>query len=413
MKKNKQITNYINENLKSQQNFRFVFCKLLICLVDMFSICFLSFKNSYLLCSIIRFSWITNKFQKILISVNKKTIFFSQKLIIAILLLMIINFNAYSQTNNILNFQMDGFYLLPSESGTHNNKWVLSSYINSKTILKEMPIRSYVILGDYRIKRGLQSLYIGVSFGAIQLMTSPYHENEFYSTIAYHKIIKNHTLHIGVQTGLLFRNLDFNSLVFPDQYDRGTGTFNPRIPTDEPVDFAGKAANINLNFGIAYGLRFNKFYSKLIIAARNINKPNLSFSQNPIIQSQQWILQTKTNYYFTNTNIVKSFLMLSNTNDKAEVFIGGELVHKLIRHNVLMNEVSVGSYIALRNNKYPNNIIFNMALGINNTKIGFAYAYNFVGTQASANNFNTFEIVLLFIGLNNILEYYSVPCEIY
>lgn len=321
--------------------------------------------------------------------------------------------NSFSQVNQILNFETPGFYLMPSETGTHNNKWIIGTYLNSKAILKDMPLRSYAISGDYQLKRGMESLYIGGGFGTTSLVSSPYKENELYGTVAFHKIIKNQTFHIGLQPGLVFRNLDVGNLVFPDQYDRETGTFNPGISSEEPIDIAEKAVGLNINVGIAYGLRINKFNSKISIAGRNLNKTNLSLTEIAFKQSQQWIIEAKTDYFLTNIDLLKAFVMLRTDSYKTETFIGASLNHRLIRHNILMNEISGGAYLVFRNNDYPNNVVINMNIGIQNIKVGFAYSYNFIGNEASANSFNTFELVLLFVGLNNNLENYRVPCEIY
>ena len=317
------------------------------------------------------------------------------------------------QVNQLLNFETPGFYLMPSEAGTHSNKWVAASYINSKVILKDMPLRSYAVSGDYQLKRGLQSLYVGGGIGSMKILGSPYQENEFYLTGAFHKIIRNHTLHVGLQPGLLTRNLDLGSLQFPDQYDRETGNYNPNIPTNETVALADNAMGLNLNVGLAYGYRMNKAYSKIIVAGRNLTKPNLSFTTNPVIVTHQWIAQVKTDYYLTNVDLIRAYLMVRSTSIQTETYIGGQLIHKLVRQNFLMNEISGGTYVALRNNDYPNNIVFQMGFGIQNLKVGLAYSYNFVGNQASVNSFNTFEVVLSLMGLNTNLEYYKVPCEIY
>jgi hypothetical protein len=322
-------------------------------------------------------------------------------------------FGVQAQVNQMLNFETPGFYLLPSETGTHANKWVASAYINSKVILKDMPLRSYAFSGDYQIKRGLQSIYVGGGLGTMKILGSPYQENEFYVTGAYHKIIRNHTLHIGFQPGLLTRNLDTGSLQFPDQYDRETGNYNPDVPTNETVALADNAVGLNLNVGLAYGYRMNQAYSKIVLAARNLTKPNLSFSNNSVTQARQWIAQVKTDYYLTNVDIVKAFLMLRNTSMQTETFLGGQLMNKLVRKNLFMNEISGGTFVALRNNKHPNNIVFQMGFGMQNLKVGLAYSYNFVGNQASVNSFNTYEVVLSLVGLNTNLEHFRVPCEIY
>lgn len=395
----KQIANYNNENLIYKKKIRFSYCMTLTDILSGMHNHMLNFDFTSKLNSQLQSSFIINKFQIIKFKI--------------LLLLVIANFNVFSQVDNILSFQTDGFYMLPSEVGTHDNKWSLSTFVNSKTILKDLPIRSYVIAGDYQIKRGLHSLYAGFGYGTMPLLSSPYHENELYGTLTYHKIIKNHTIHLGIQPGIIFRYLDLNNLLFPDQYDRSTGGFNNEIPSDEPLEFTESTININMNFGLAYGFKFNKFYSKLIIAGRNLNTPNLSFSQNELIKNQQWILQTKTNYYLTNIDIVRAFLTIRHISDKTETFLGGELVHKLTLYNYLMNEVSIGSYVALRNSRYPNNIVFNLGLGCDNLKIGFSYSYNFIGSEQTVSNFNTFELVLTLIGLNNASSYYSVPCEIY
>jgi hypothetical protein len=334
-------------------------------------------------------------------------------IVILIIAQLIICSSIFCQVNDLLNFNIPGFYLLPSQIGDHNDKWVLGSYVNTKKILSNIPVRSYALSGDYQIKRGFESIYIGVAFADKNLISSPYHEGEVYTTLAYHKMIRNHTFHFGVQTGLLFRNLDASSLVYPDQYDRNTGGFNPGVTSSEPVEFSGKALNINLNLGVGYGIKISKYATKFILAYRNLNKPELSFSNDPLVVSRQLILQNKTKFNVSNDDLMNAFLMVRTDQEKTETYLGGDLVHKLMKYNMLMNEISVGSYFVFRSNKFPNNIVLNLGLGVQNFKIGFAYAYNFIGSNPDKSDFNSFELVLIYKGLNASLDKYKVPCEIY
>lgn len=332
------------------------------------------------------------------------------KLVIIFLLSFILNANA--QVGDLLSFETPGFYLLPSETGAHNEKWVLGSYMNSKKILSNLPIRSYALAGDYQLIRGFQSIYIGGGFGSMSLVGSSYLENELYATLAYHKIIKNHSFHIGIQPGVVIRNMNTGDLLFPDQYDRNTGGFNSSIGTNEPIEFSGKAMNMNLNIGAAYGIKISKYYTKIILAYRNINKPNVSFGNSPLVINRQLIIQNKTEFYISSSDKLKAFVMLRTNHDKTETYLGGELVHNLFKYNFIMNEISAGGYLVLRNSNYPNNMVFNLGLGIQNFKIGLAYSYNFIN-KGDKSDFNSFELVLLFKGLNKTLDQYKVPCEIY
>jgi len=340
-----------------------------------------------------------------------KSKFIKINLLLAIFLMLSINI--YSQVTGLLNFETPAFYLMPSEIGVDNNKWLVGSYLNTKQIVSNLPLRSYAISGNYQLLRGFHNLYLGAAMGDRALVSSPYHENELYITLAYHKIIRNQTFHMGIQPGILFRNLDMENILFPDQYDRNTGGFNPAIATNEPVDFLDKSVNLNLNLGLGYGLKYDKYYSKVVFAYRNLNKPNVSFVKNSRAIHQQFIIQNKNEVYISNDDKINAFLMVRSTKNKTEFFCGGEWVHNLLRYNVLINDISAGSYLALRNGKYPNNIVFDLGFGLQNFKIGMAYSYNFIGNKADKADFNSFELVLLFKGLNSALEQYRVPCEIY
>lgn len=321
-------------------------------------------------------------------------------------------FTAKSQVNNLLSFETPGFYLMPSETGVHGNKWILASYMNSKKILSNLPIRSYAVSGDYQLLRGFQSLYVGGAVAKSDMVSSPYYESEFYGTLAYHRAFRKHTFHLGFQSGAIVRNLDEGTLLFPDQYDRNTGAFNPSITTNEPIDFTGKAINLNINLGLAYGLKIKKVYSKILLAYRNLNKPNVGLGREQLIVNPQLIVQNKTTFYLSNSDQINAFAMFRAMNEKVETYVGGEFVHSLMKHNHLMNEISAGSYIAIRSDNYPNNIVFNLGMGIQNFKLQLAYSYNFMN-QGDKSDFNSFELVLLFKGLNKSLEQYKVPCEIY
>lgn len=333
-------------------------------------------------------------------------------LIFLIVVLVFVLNSAFSQNVELLHTQSESYFKLPSETGAHNKKWLVNTFINSKKILKDLPIRSYLVTGDYQLKRGLERIYVGGGIGVNKMLTAPYAENEVYATIAYHRLIQKHSFYFGIQPALLFRNIDSDRLIFPDQYDRNTGGFNPDIFTGELINLDGNNAVLNLNFGAAYGIQLKRYFIKAIIAGRNLNRPSVSFTENENKISANWIGEIKADYYLTNQDKLEGFCMIQTYSYRNDYITGAEINHVLRQSNLIVSNLSAGSKLIFKSNKVPNNIVFNLGFGFKNSKLGLAYGYN-LANSTYAQSFNTFEIMLSVFNWNRQTDYYSVPCEIY
>jgi len=318
----------------------------------------------------------------------------------------------YAQNIDLLHVQSEGYYLLPSEIGAHNKKWEVNSFLNSKTLLKDLPLRTYALTGDYQVKRGLKRVYIGGSIGSTKLLNTPYAENEFHASFAYHQVIQNQSISIGIQPGILIRNLDTDWLIFPDQYDRTTGGFNSNSPTNELIELNNNSWVFNMNVGIAYGFKLQNSNLRVLLAGRNLNNPSMSFSNTDYKIDREYLEQIKMDYYLSTNQILKSYLLLKQGGKRSVYNLGSEIYHQIKKSSFIVSQISAGSSIIIQSANYPNVVVFNLGIGFYKSKLGFAYAYNFAGNKL-ANSFNTFEIMLSFFAWHSQLDFYSVPCEIY
>lgn len=305
------------------------------------------------------------------------------------------------------------YYALPTQIGNHNYDYALNNYINSKSILPDQPVQSYLISGDYILKSGADKIAAGFSFVNKKLLASPLNDNEFTTTIAYHKIYREYKFHAAMQPSVFYRSLNTSSLLFPDQYDRETGGFNAGIATAE-TSLPGKTRlGFNISGGIAATRYFSRFYTSLGISIRNVLPTQSSATHLEVPQYFQFIVSSQSNYFLTSNQVLQPVLIYSQSSYVNELFVGSDIQHNLGINNFKVSAVSTGVYTALRSKKYPNDFVWNVALQIKKIQLGFSYAFNLWSSKQKISSFNTYEISIGILGINQLIETYSIPCEIY
>ncbi|MBI9066650.1 MAG: hypothetical protein JEZ09_05115 [Salinivirgaceae bacterium] len=318
-----------------------------------------------------------------------------------------------SQTLDYLHINSDNYYALPYNIGGHSHNWVISNYINSQRLLPDHPVQSFLLSGDYQIASGDDKLSVGGAISYKKLISSPLVDNEIFTTLAYHKNYRNNQFHIAIQPSLFYRSLDFSSLLFPDQYDRETGSFNTLVATNENLLANEKKVGINVNAGIAWTRYFANFYSQFGVNVRNVLAQKSSVSELKVPQYFQFILSSKTNYFLNKNQTLKPFVIYNSSAILNELAIGSDIKHGLGYNFFKVNSIWAGTYLVMRTKKYPNDIVFNVGAQVSKFQFGFAYSFNLMGKKNKISTFNIYELTIAYLGLNRLIENYRIPCTIY
>jgi hypothetical protein len=334
------------------------------------------------------------------------------EVILILLSLGVLPNSVYTQVVEFSNFNQEGFYLLPQNAGKHDYKYILSNNINIKKILSNQSFNSVLVSEDYKIRTGQNKLVLGGAYYYSKLLGNPLSDQALYLTIAHHRIFRNNEIHFGFQPGILLRQFDRNSLTFPDQYDRNTGSFNPDISTDE-IDFPdSKIFGYSVNIGIGWTHYYQNLKIAFDFAWRNLNQPSLAFSGHPVYLYRNNIVSISSSYNLTGLNQIQIYTLNNNSMLLNELFIGAKFYHKFGNDEYLVDAVTVGNQWAIRNKNYPNDFILNAGINLKKTTVGFAYSFNVNGKNKKIATYNTYEISLIFKGIYEYYRQFTPPCRV-
>lgn len=184
------------------------------------------------------------------------------------------------------------------------SQWgALASNINSAAFAVDAPLNERWGLGGYMINN-LQSKY----FNVFNFVLS-----SAYTITATDQNI--HFLSVGLQAGLILKNLKDNNLVFDSQY--ANGNFDPDLPSGESFAHSSRLLP-ELNYGIYYGFTdpASKIHPYLGFSIFHITSPDESF----IIGSEshlprKWVLHSGCNIKVNESfNVEPKFLFMRQSN---------------------------------------------------------------------------------------------------
>jgi len=196
---------------------------------------------------------------------------------ITAILLTLLCTHLYGQDMHFTQFQLNALHLNPANTGRMDGNTRASlSYRNQWSSISSSPYRTLGISADKNF--AFKGNLIGAGLLFLNDVSGPgdLQVNQIYLSGAYHKYLGDHSISIGIQPGIVAKS--FNNTTFPDQFNDGTGLFDPSQNTDEPL-LNSNASFFDLNAGIIYAYNKRKFRLEAGQAFWHILQPNESFTQ--------------------------------------------------------------------------------------------------------------------------------------
>lgn len=228
-------------------------------------------------------------------------------------------------------------------------------------------------------------------------------------SVAYHLgLAENQYLSGGLQFGFSQKKLDWNNLLFGNQFD-GTN-FNTAIPNFEPYQ-GENINNFDINFGLVYKGRFSEsFAMEAGVAMSHLTSPTETFLDD---QGNDLGSRIAAHGKFTinlddNLALIPAVLYQSQSG-ASELVFGAEIGY-FMRNPNFPATIYGGAY--LRN---QDAIIPTIGMDYKNFKFGFSYDVNTSGLDVASNGNGGFEVSLIYTGciLPVLPENYILPCPRY
>jgi len=222
---------------------------------------------------------------------------------------------------------------------------------------------------------------------------SRYTSYQFGIPVAYHYVFhkKRTKISYGLLPQLVFNQLDFSKLQFPDQFI--SDMYNQNVDTKDKIPH-NKLSYFNLSTGInGTFITSKKSTLNLGFNLANITKPSLSFFSNSASRlDRRYSFMTKFQYRITATVDIVPTTIFQFQGALREYQFGGKGIVYL--DNMTVPLVSFGAWYRSRQNDA---IILHFGFNMDGYLVGFNYDINVSQLATASNGIGAFEVSILYI----------------
>jgi len=217
---------------------------------------------------------------------------------LSVLILILISLELFSQDEHFSQFYAVPMHMNPALTGAYDGTYRMAAvYRDQWNNQLESPYQTFAAGGDTNVdfKLGnstvVDKIGIGLFFVSDKVSEFQTVNNKISTNFSYQKRLGDKSssyLGVGLQMGIIQRNINYDNIFFQDQFNQ-IDNFN--LPTAEvlpPNNFGA----FDFGLGINYSMQMKKSDFFIGVAMHHVNTPNYSFyrklqSPNPIIDIEQ------------------------------------------------------------------------------------------------------------------------------
>lgn len=300
-----------------------------------------------------------------------------------------IHFSQYMNSNQLINPALTGMFrgdLMAQVQ--YKDQW--NSWNNG--------YKTYAVGFEAPIMKGLYkkgNLAIGLNLCGDRAGSADFNSNFFNMSLSnIMKLNRFNNLSMGFNFGYSERSIALNKLQWGSQYDSDFG-YNSSLPTNE-----GNLMNKNGSFDVSAGMAWSYYNPdselevKLGASLYNINKPNISFSENDVMdQHYKSVIHAETKLPFNNDIVeLSSFYIMQGSLSE---FVAGALYKKRLSTTKAKEKVNgeliIGSYY-----RFNDAFIPLVGFGVDNYQLFLSYDINISSLQTTSNYNGGIELTFKF-----------------
>lgn len=301
----------------------------------------------------------------------------------------------------------------PAHTGNFSGKIrFLNNYRNQWRFL-DFPYNTMNIGIDTKTKFLNENIGTGIFFVNDNSGSSQLTNNKLFFSTSWQKYLGSNHLAFGIQIGYIFKKLNNGNISFPEQYDPGTGVFDPNGINNE-TDIRDWNGHLDFNAGFLWRKKFYRLLPEVSFSVNHINLPKSSFiidktwPRTPLAYN----LSINTTYDLHDALHLKPGIWISTNGRYRELIAGSELLQDWPENDLGLRNVGLGLFH--RSNMIYNfdAIIIMLHLHISDFNLGISYDMNLSSLHEVSNFYGAFEISLIYIRRTKSELNIVTPCEI-
>ena len=320
--------------------------------------------------------------------------------------------NLSSQDIHFSQFNKIPLFTNPANTGILNKDFRVGANYRNQWRTVDRPFETYNFAFD--MNRKLFGDFIGTGAYIIHDLSGSkgLTVDNLFLSLGYFKFIGKHQFSIGIQPGFVFKSFD-DHLVFDDQYDPVTGTFDPNLPGSEN-QLLDNTSYYDMNIGFLWRSKLGKYFPSVGISFYHITNPKESFislTSRKKIPARLNISGSIAIPLTSKVDVIPS-LNYSRLQGSDEFLAGTEL--SLFRDNRLKAVNGFTGFFYFRSNLIHNidALIVGGSVDILGFNAALSYDLNVSTLRKASKYYGAFEISLYYEGLFFNSKSPDEPCRV-
>jgi type IX secretion system PorP/SprF family membrane protein len=329
-------------------------------------------------------------------------------------LLFFTSLSIYSQDIHFTQFYEPSLTLNPSNTGKFNGDWRVNGIYRSQWAAIVRPFVTTGLAYDQPLNILDQNFGVGLYYVYDRSGDGRLTMNDIMLSLAYHKTISGNLFSIGLQGGFVNKNINYNALSFPGQYDNSVGYFNTSLGNGESSS-NDKVNYFDLNLGIGWSRKLSsKFSLDLGYSLFHLNTPKESFMQQASVQlPMRHVVNASARYDLNTRSFITPNLLYMYDKQANDLVFGANYNYKMMANKLKLTTVFCG--VVLRDGFFRNYDATAVIIGaeIRDFRVSTAFDINMSPLSQATNYQGAFEVSITYIARSSLPKIYTVPCDIY
>lgn len=340
----------------------------------------------------------------------------STRLVLSVIAILCTSVLLRAQDPHFSQFYATPLNFNPALAGTVDGTFRINTiYRDQWTSALQDPLTTFSLGADIKLPMQFGKLLkrpdllgLGITFNADKVGTVDLNTTAINLIGSYHKSLdqrKNRYLGAGFVIGINQKNINYEDLVFQDQFNT-LDAFN--LPTSENFP-SNNFGFIDMGAGINYSSELSNGKLNVGIAYYHFHKPNVSFYSNEtcascVVQTENLLNPRLVSYITLITEIndnlsISPRLLVQNQGESTEATIGNNFIFKMNYETGFALHLGAWARTVTNVDGFGmESIIFMVGLERKNILLGFSYDHNLPDLVNTRVGLNAFELSLTYIG---------------
>jgi type IX secretion system PorP/SprF family membrane protein len=337
----------------------------------------------------------------------------SRQLFIIILIISIFCKPGNSQDIHFSQYTDAPLLLNPALTGPENGDWRAGLNYRKQWTKVSIPYNTVNFFIDKKVFIHSKIIMLGGYVLVDQVSSNGLTKISIAPSIAYRFNYLKNTFHVGIQPGLGSYSLD-KSLTYPDQFNYETGTFDNSMPTD---DIPGKYSKVfpDIALGVSWSRPVYGIHPDIGLAFYHLNKPKTSIysADSKLRTSVKTLVSLEVPVQITRfAEAIPSGLIVRQKKSQ-ELILGANVEFNTSQLSERVDKLIAGIHYRNSKSKGMHSVIFLGGIEINNVELIASYDEYYNSAKNLASLGSTFELSIIYKGINTFTDKFSLPCVVF